>query len=321
MPLFEQTIDEAERVQRIVETWLTERLDDHPAGMKSLTPTLEPPDLPEVPTIVPATSAGTWRFTEWNTDVPGKQRGRFVKTETPGVRKATGYQPNADLLFKLDLIPRNTRLGVIVHRFLERGYELMHPGFLGVEVKYEHHKHADEQKGRFDQLSVEYASDYSGEGSDRPKSVADAFGKGTASGLSLSKADVYIECIRTWCHQPKKSCPSVCQAPPQPTTEVEKIDFELRQGYVMYVLPVKWLREAVDQALNNALFKDMAEPAGSIWPQNEEEKEVAFHNVDDALTTILTNTYGEEVLYNASAAEYTATIFMYILAIHNHISQ
>ena len=206
------------------------------------------------------------------------------------------------------MIPQETRLGIIVHRFLERGYELLHPGYLGVEVKYEHHKHAESDMGKFDQLSVEYASDHSGQGFDRPKSVADAFGKGTASGLSLSKADVYIECIRTWCHRPKKDCPSVCHAPPQPTTEVEKIDFELRHGYVMYVLPVKWLRKAVDQALDDAFLKNMAEPAGRIRPQNEDEKKIAFHNVDDEVASIFLNTYGEDVLEDASAMEYSARL-------------
>ena len=77
MPPFDQNIDEAERVQQIVETWLTERFDDYPAGKKSLNPTLEPLDLAEVQSIVPEMSADFWNFREWNTNVPGKTTRTF----------------------------------------------------------------------------------------------------------------------------------------------------------------------------------------------------------------------------------------------------
>jgi len=281
MPGYEDTGPEAQCVEQMVMAWLTESLD----GMNTKRHYISHPRVPD------------WFITEWNTDVKGKKPGRFTDKECPpGVYRCDGYQPNADLICFLKKISHNTRLGIIVSRYLQDGYKLGHPGYFSLEVKYETHKHVNPSKAKYSQLSVEYANGRGDQTEPPAWSAKEALSKGIASGIALTKADVYVECIHARCNNDACTiCPKL-----EKLTEEEKTRYASTCGYAIYVLPVAWLRKEVSKALKDARLKNIAEDENEAWKsqyQNDEEaKWVIQGNVSDAITNAYLDADGNDML-------------------------
>lgn len=284
MPGWEDTSPEAALVEQMVMTWLTESPDTLNAGSRFISH----PRTPD------------WSMTEWDTNKPGKQRGYFTDEGCPsGVYRCEGYQPNADLICALKNIPHNTRLGIIVSRYLQDGYSLAHPGYMSLEVKYETHKHVNPSKAKYSQLSVEYANGRCDEREPRAWSIEEALSKGIASGIALTKADVYVECINARCNS--NGC-KIC-AELDKLGDNDKARYAPTRGYALYVLPVAWLKETVSRALEDADLKKTGEQANEAWkyPDGDNTKCVICDNVSDSIANANLDHEGNELLPQGEA--------------------
>jgi hypothetical protein len=287
--------------ERTVAYWLVERLDNLPLDL-SLNLNVEGQEGSEQPNerkkLLHAKAAeltqafhSEWSFPEWvlswreRTDLVAnlvKNNSYKESNLLPGVWRAKGFQPKADLLFETRTVQFGSRLALILSRMAAAGYHLRIPGVVAMELKHENHAHKEAQKASKAYSNVEFT-----------KCVGIHFGSLAevkqhiehnaehAGGLTATEADLYVIAVWEWCDE----CPLPDPCQPLPVrkgmpvgcghgclqrekqnhdkwskkvkTKEGLADFLLNEGFRYYVLPVPVLNKLADAAIAKGAITKM----------------------------------------------------------------